>query len=117
MEDLKMEDKLIMVINTIDDLEKAKKLARFIVDQKLGACVQIIGPIQSIYFWRGKVEDAKEWILFIKTRKKLYEKLQEFIIKLHPYIVPEIVSFEIEKSFDKYFNWVFEVTKQDEEND
>lgn len=112
-----MEDKLIMVLTTIDDIEKARKLARFIVDQRLGACVQIIGPIQSIYFWREKVEDAKEWILFIKTRKSLYEKLEELIIKLHPYTVPEIVSFDIEKSFNKYFNWVFEVTIQREEDD
>ncbi|MBC7195291.1 MAG: divalent-cation tolerance protein CutA [Caldisericia bacterium] len=112
-----MEDKLIMVLTTIDDIEKARKLARFIVDQRLGACIQIIGPIQSIYFWREKVEDAKEWILFIKTRKDLYEKLEELIIKLHPYTVPEIVSFDIEKSFNKYFNWVFEVTTQREKDD
>ncbi|MDI6860861.1 MAG: divalent-cation tolerance protein CutA [Caldisericia bacterium] len=112
-----MEDKLIMVITTIDDFEKAKKIARFIVDQKLGACVQIVGPIQSIYYWRDKIEDAKEWLIFIKTRKNLYEKLEEYLIKLHPYTVPEIVAFDIEKSFKKYFDWVFEVTEKREEND
>ncbi|MCX8094806.1 MAG: divalent-cation tolerance protein CutA [Caldisericia bacterium] len=112
-----MEDKLIMVLTTIDDMEKAKKLARFIVDQKLAACVQITGPIQSIYYWRDKTEDTKEWLILIKTRKNLYEKLEEFIIKLHPYIVPEIVSFDIENCFKKYFDWVFEVTSRREEND
>ncbi len=112
-----MEDKLIMVITTIDDMEKAKKIARFIVDQRLGACVQIIGPIQSIYYWRDKIEDGKEWLIFIKTRKNLYQKLEEYIIKFHPYIVPEIVSFEMENSFKKYFDWVFEVTRRREEND
>lgn len=112
-----MEDKLIMIITTIDDMEKAKKIARFIIDQRLGACAQIIGPIQSIYHWRDKVEDSKEWIILIKTRKDLYQKLEEYIIKLHPYTIPEIVSIDIENSFRKYFDWVFEVTGERQEND
>lgn len=113
-----MNNKFIMVLTTIDDLDKGKRIAKLIVDKKLGACVQLIGPIQSTYFWRGKVEESKEWLIFIKTRLDLYKQLEELIIKIHPYVTPEIIYFEVGGGFEKYLKWILEVTEsKEEEND
>jgi len=111
-----MDDKFIMVITTIDDIDKGRRIAKLIIDKKLSACVNIVGPIQSTFVWRGKVEDSKEWLILIKTRKVLYKKLEELIIKIHPYVIPEIIYFEIDGGFDKYLNWILSVTEGKEEN-
>ncbi len=114
-EGIEMDDKFIIVLSTIDDIDKGKRMSKLIIDKKLGACVQLVGPIQSTYFWRGKIEESKEWLILIKTKKNLYKKLEELIIKIHPYVTPEIVYFEI-AGFDKYLNWITDVTEGKEEN-
>lgn len=99
-------NKYIMVLTTIDDFEKGKKISKIVVDKKLAACVQIIGPIQSIYFWRGKTEESKEWLILMKTKMGIYKDLEELIIKMHPYVTPEIIYFKIEGGLEKYFKWI-----------
>ncbi len=111
-----MDEKFIVVLTIIDDIDKGRRIAKLIIDKKLSACVNIVGPIQSTFVWRGKVEDSKEWLCLIKTRKDLYKKLEELIIKIHPYVIPEIIYFEICGGFDKYFNWIVSVTEGKEEN-
>lgn len=111
-----MNDKFIVVLTTIDDLDKGRRISKLIIDKKLGACVNLIGPIQSEFFWRGKIEESKEWLILIKTRKDLYKKLEELIIKIHPYVTPEIIYFEIGGGFDKYLKWISEVTERKEDN-
>lgn len=112
-----MYDKFIIVLTTIDDYDKGRRISKLIIDKKLAACVNIVGPIQSEFFWRGKIEESKEWLILIKTRKDLYSKLEELIIKVHPYVTPEIIFFEIDGGFKKYLNWINEVTEGGEEND
>ena len=63
------------VLTTVDSAEEAERLARSITTARLAACVQIIGPIRSVYWWRDKVEDAQEWQLLIKTTPKFYRIL------------------------------------------
>ncbi|HQN48962.1 MAG TPA: divalent-cation tolerance protein CutA [Caldisericia bacterium] len=111
-----MENRFIIVLSTIDDIDKGKRISKLIIEKKLGACVNLVGPIQSTYFWRGKIEESKEWLILIKTKKDLYKKLEELIIKIHPYVTPEIIYFEIGGGFDKYLNWIVDVTEGKEEN-
>lgn len=111
-----MEDKFIIVLTTIDDIDKGRKISKLIIDKKLAACVNIFGPFQSVFFWRGKTEESKEWLILIKTIKDLYSKLEESIIKIHPYVTPEIIYFEIDGGFKKYLNWINEVTEGRVEN-
>lgn len=112
-----MNDKFIIVLTTIDDIDKGRRISKLIIDKKLAACVNIVGPIQSEFFWRGKIEESKEWLILIKSRKDLYSKLEELIIKIHPYVTPEIIYFEIDGGFKKYLNWINEVTEGRVEND
>ena len=111
-----MDDKFIVVLTTTDDLDKGRRMSKLIIDKKLGACVNLIGPIQSEFFWRGKIEESKEWLILIKTKKDSYKELEELIIKIHPYVIPEIIYFEIGGGFDKYLNWISGVTEGKEEN-
>jgi periplasmic divalent cation tolerance protein len=98
----------IIVYTTAENNKVAEKLAKGIIDNKLGACVQLI-EVKSCYNWKGKQENSKEIKLSVKTSDKNYHELQNFIIKNSRYELPEIVAVKIEKGYKKYLNWINEV--------
>ena len=68
--------------------------------------MQISGPIESIYHWKGKMETSREWLLLIKTREDLFKKIKSSIKKLHSYETPEIIAVPIIKGSKEYLNWL-----------
>ena len=68
-------EEYIQVFTTTEKKEDAVKIAKTLVEKRLAGCIQIVGPIESTYWWEGDVETAEEWLLFIKTRKNLYERI------------------------------------------
>jgi periplasmic divalent cation tolerance protein len=96
----------IQVTTTTETKEQADKIAQHLVETKLAACVQITGPIKSIYRWKGKVETTDEWLCLIKTRAILYRKVEAAIRKLHSYETPEIIALPIVKGSKEYLNWL-----------
>jgi periplasmic divalent cation tolerance protein len=84
----------------------AERLATALLERRLAACVQIIGPIQSTYRWQGKVETAEEWLCLVKTRRNLYDEVERAIIELHPYQTPEIIAVPIIAGSRAYLDWV-----------
>jgi periplasmic divalent cation tolerance protein len=96
----------IQISTTTETKEQAQKIAQYLVEQKLAACVQITGPIESTYRWKGKVENAQEWLCLIKTRDSLFKKVETAIKKLHPYETPEIIAVPINKGSKEYLNWL-----------
>jgi periplasmic divalent cation tolerance protein len=96
----------IQISTTTKTKKEAQKIAHYLVEQKLAACVQITGPIESTYRWRGTVETAKEWLCLIKTRDDLFNKVQTAIKKLHSYETPEIIAIPIVKGSKEYLNWM-----------
>ncbi len=102
-----------VVFITAPDEETGVKIARMLVERKLAACVNIVKNVRSIYFWQDKVQDEPEVLLVIKTKEYLFDKLKEEVEKVHPYTVPEIIGFPIEKSAEKYAKWWDEVTLQE----
>jgi periplasmic divalent cation tolerance protein len=98
--------KYIQIISTVPNKFEAHKIAGYLINKKLAACVQIIGPIKSVFFWKSKTQNAKEFLLFIKTKANFYERVEKAIIKLHSYEVPEILSLSILKGNKKYLDWV-----------
>ena len=96
----------IQVITTVSKKSDAEKIAKSLIDKRLAACVQIKGPIKSIYRWKGKIETAKEWMCIIKTRKILYKKVEKSIRKIHPYEVPEIIAVPIAAANKDYLKWI-----------
>lgn len=96
----------VQVFVTIDDEMKAVEIAENIVEKKLAACVQITGPVTSVYRWEEKLNRDKEWLLIFKSSEKLYDELEGEIKKLHTYDVPEILALPVEKGNKDYLNWL-----------
>jgi periplasmic divalent cation tolerance protein len=96
----------VQVTFTIDDEAAAKRIARSIVEARLGACAQVVGPIHSTYWWAGKVEDATEWYCHVKTTTDRYDALEAHILDHHPYDTPEIISTPITQGSPAYLAWI-----------
>ncbi len=102
------------VITTTDTAESAEELARGIVKARLGACVQIVGPIRSLYPWEGDVQNDQEWQCWIKTSIDRLDALTEYIKKNHSYDVPEVVALPIVGGSEDYLRWITDETRQRE---
>ena len=98
----------IQVVTTIAEKKDAETLARAIVEKRLGACVQISGPIESHYWWNNRIESAAEWTLTIKTRRDLYKALEKVLLELHPYDQPEIIATPVVEISPGYLKWLAE---------
>jgi periplasmic divalent cation tolerance protein len=100
----------IQITTTAGDVKTAEKIADHLVDRKLAACVQIAGPVRSVYRWKGNVEKTEEWQVIIKTRKDLYADIEAAIREAHPYEVPEIIALPIVKGGKDYLKWIKDST-------
>ena len=99
-----MTDKRI-IMTTAGSVDEARRIAETLVDRKLAACVNIVPKIVSIYRWKGKVEEAEEWLLWIKTAAA-FEKVRDAILEMHSYELPECLAISIENGSPEYFKWV-----------
>jgi periplasmic divalent cation tolerance protein len=107
-----MSEHYIQVLTTTEKKEDAERIARVLLEKRLAGCVQIIGPMASRYWWKGKIEAAEEWLCQIKSRAGLYAELEKVIRENHPYSVPEILAFPVEMGSVGYLSWLAEETKR-----
>jgi periplasmic divalent cation tolerance protein len=98
----------IQVVTTTSSQEEAEKIARALVERRLAACVQVAGPLTSTYHWKGRVEDAQEFLCIIKTRQSHYLAVEDAIRELHSYEVPEILAIPISAGNRAYLDWLRE---------
>jgi periplasmic divalent cation tolerance protein len=101
---------MINVITTIDSRETLEKMGRLLLEKRLVACLQIIGPVRSVYWWKGQREEAEEWIGIMKTRRELYVDVEKEIRALHPYEVPQIEAIEAVSVLPAYERWLIDET-------
>lgn len=99
-----------LVLVTAPNQTDARAIARALVGDGLAACVNILGPVRSIYRWRGAIEDEAEYLLLIKTRASLYARLERRVRELHSYEVPEVIALGIESGSAPYLKWMLEAT-------
>src|SRR6266700_968979 len=102
----------VQVLTTVDSEDDGGRLGRGIVDARLAACVQIVGPIRSLYWWQGKVDDEREWLLLIKTTADRFPALEQHIKANHSYDTPEITAMPIAAGSAEYLGWISEETRQ-----
>ena len=102
----------MQVITTVDSTEEAERLARSVVNARLAACVQIVGPIRSLYWWQDKLDDAQEWQLLMKTTTERLSALEEHIKSHHSYDTPEITATPIPWGSQEYLDWISAETRQ-----
>jgi len=101
---------LELIYITTKTKKEAKKIAKILVKEKLAACCNVF-PIESIYRWRGKIENAKEFGMFVKTKKNLVEKIIKRAKDLHSYDIPCIISLPIRNSNKDFLKWIKRETK------
>jgi periplasmic divalent cation tolerance protein len=112
---MKMDEQImasaIQVVTTTQKRQDAEKIAEVLVEKRLAACVQIVGPVLSIYRWKGNVESAEEWQCHIKTRGDLYDDVEAAIRASHPYETPEIIALPVLRGSREYLAWINEETR------
>ncbi len=99
-----MTDKKI-VLTTAGTREEAAKIARALVERQLAACVNVVA-VDSVYRWKGKIENAQEWLLLIKTVSAAFDEVEGVIKELHSYELPECVVVPIEGGSEEYLDWL-----------
>jgi len=100
-----MTDKRI-VLSTASSEDEARKIALYLVEQRLAACVNIIPQIESVYRWNEKVESSQEYLLLIKTSAERFPQVRAAIRELHSYELPECVALSIEDGSAEYLQWL-----------
>jgi periplasmic divalent cation tolerance protein len=96
----------VQVMTTTDQEREAASLAAALLQARLAACVQVLGPVTSRYWWQGVLEEASEYLLIIKTRADLLDRVVETLQELHSYDVPEITATPIVGGNPSYLEWV-----------
>lgn len=102
-------DEYIMITTTFDSKEEANKVSDILLEKRLVSCCQFIN-ISSKYHWKGKIEEAEEILLQMKSKKTLYKEIEDEILKIHSYETPQIVAYDIVEGSKKYLNWIEEET-------
>jgi periplasmic divalent cation tolerance protein len=100
----------VQVQFAIDDAERADAIVEALLGDHLVACGQRMGPIRSRYWWRGRREQADEWLVLLKTRAELAPAVVTAIRANHPYEVPEVVTLELVGGAAEYLGWIDEMT-------
>ena len=99
-----MEYTLIMV--TASSREEAEKIATTLLERKLIACANILGPVSSRFWWQGKIDSAEEYMIFMKTKRELFDQVADNVKQLHSYEVPEIIALPIVEGAKPYLEWI-----------
>lgn len=105
-----LECPVAMVWTTVGDLIDAETLATKMIENRLAACVQIDGPVTSVYRWKDAVETETEYRLLIKTKRDLIDNLQLWVAENHPYDEPEFVVTPVVTGAPGYVRWVVDQT-------
>ena len=95
-----------IVLTTVGLKEVADRLARELVERRLAACVNIVGPIRSVYRWRGKIENEQEFLLLIKTTAERAGELRSAVKALHTYELPEYIEIAVNAGSEEYLAWL-----------
>jgi periplasmic divalent cation tolerance protein len=101
-----LRDDYIIVVITTASKQEAENIVQSLLEAKLIACANIIGPVQSHFHWSGKIERAEEYLVLMKSRKDLFEKLLEAAKALHSYEVPEILALRVVAGSKAYLDWL-----------
>lgn len=102
---------IVIVVTTTDSADAAHELARSAVGARLAACAQVHGPMTSVYWWNGGVDEAREWRVEFKTTVERGPELSDHLRGMHSYDVPEIVCLPVVDGAPSYLAWVRDSTR------
>ena len=96
----------LLVLVTAENEDQARRIANALVEARLAACVNIVGAIDSVYRWEGRVTTDREALMIIKTTDERYEALERRVIELHTYSTPEVIAVKLERGSSDYLSWL-----------
>jgi periplasmic divalent cation tolerance protein len=96
----------IIVLITAGSEEEAHKVAELLTNEKKAACVNILPGVDSLFWWEGKIDSARESLLLVKTRASLFPEIVELVKRMHSYEVPEIIALPIIAGSEDYLKWL-----------
>jgi periplasmic divalent cation tolerance protein len=103
-----MTDKIVVLV-TCASAREAERIGRELVEKRLAACANVYrAPVQSIYRWKGNVESAREFLVFVKSSRSRFAAIEQAIKALHSYDVPEIIALPIRAGSKDYLAWITE---------
>ena len=97
---------MVLVLTTFPEGADVEAVARTLVEERLAACVQVSGPLVSVYRWQGAIEREQERQMVVKTTRERLPALEARLLALHPYDVPECVVLAADGGSAAYFSWV-----------
>ena len=100
--------RVYLVLVTCPTVRTARTLAHAAVKSRLAACVNLVPKVESVFWWQGKVNQARETLLLLKTTGARFESLRRWLCRRHPYDIPEILALPIERAHQPYLRWVLE---------
>jgi periplasmic divalent cation tolerance protein len=98
----------IQVLTAAGSEEEAEQISAALIERRLAACVQVLGPVASRYRWQGGIEQAEEWLCLAKTEAASYPQIEAAIRNLHSYDEPEIIATPIVAGSTGYLDWIGE---------
>lgn len=110
-----MANRYIVALTTTGSRDEAEKIAVALVESRLAACVNIISDVLSVYKWKGETAKDREWLLMIKTRQELFDRLKAKIRELHSYELPEAIAIEVTSGDPGYLSWIDQCTGEEPE--
>lgn len=105
-----MSEKVLLILSTFPDREKARQISATLVQEKLAACANILPGVESTYWWQDKVESAEEVLVLFKAPSTLFDRFSARLRSLHPYEVPEIIALDVAAGLPDYLSWVLQTT-------
>jgi periplasmic divalent cation tolerance protein len=106
----------VVIFVTVGSSSEGAKIAQALVEERLAACVNRMGPVRSIYNWKGKLCKENEELLIIKSRRELFGALEKRVREIHSYEVPEIIALPVAEGSGPYLEWVEKNTMKKEES-
>ena len=101
----------VVVLITSSSEAEAEKIAKALLNTRLAACVNIVRDVKSFFWWEGRIDEAREVLLIVKTRADLLNELINVVKSIHSYSVPEIIALPIIAGYEDYLSWVDESVK------
>ena len=96
----------LLILSTFADAGTARSVAATLVEERLAACANLVPGVQSIYRWRGEVENASEVLVLFKTTEEARARFEARLKELHPYEVPELLVLRPEGGLPEYLRWI-----------
>jgi periplasmic divalent cation tolerance protein len=110
-------DPITVVMTSVGTEQQAVEISEELIARRLATCINIVPCLRSIYRWKGKVCEDTEYLLLIKTPRRMFERVSEAIRELHSYELPEILGLPVEAAESTFHAWILQMVEPAEEEE